>query len=167
MTTPARLRRTELQEKIDTDDPRAGVDAAGFLWDAIAGAGTAGQSNLALLEVLRSTWPDMRQGEAVDYLTMWVEHACTVLAIYPHPQPPTGSGLDWYVTPDNYIKAEPRTVLVQVAAPISLDNLAAALSLASRENFRRHGKTGELTSACVEISEDVVTIYDRPHGKTS
>lgn len=166
LPTPGQQHLAELDQKIATSHSHVVIGTAEFLWDAIAGAGTAGQSTLALLKLIRGTWPDMRQGEAIDYLTRWIEHARTVGAIHPHPQPPAGTGLDWYVSPVNHIKAGPRIALVQVATPISLNNLAAALNQACQENTRRGGLFGELTNECMEFGDGVVIIYNQPR-KTS
>lgn len=158
---PGRQRRVELDQRIATGEPRAAVDHAGFLWDAIAGAGTVGQSTLALLELLRTTWPEMSQGEAIDYLTAWIEHATDVCAIYPHQQPPSGA-LDWYVTPENFVRAAPRTVLVQVAQPVGLLQLAEIMTAAWKEAVRRGLPKDTLTSACLAITDQYIRVYDRP-----
>lgn len=156
-TSPAQQRLNDLRERI-----RGGLDdgePAAFLLDAIRDAGTAGQSVIALLELVRQRWPDFTQAQAIDYLTTWIGNAQRVQQIFDHPQPPN-SRVGWYVTFDNYIAAPP-AVLARMALPVGLENLAAMLTTAAREHVRRGGRPGTLTTEHLEFSDGHVTVHDR------
>ncbi len=163
--TSGQQRRHDLERLIAAGHSQASVAAAGFVRDAVIDAGLVGQSTTALLELLCATWPDMNQGEAIDYLTLWLERAVDAHAIYPHPRPPD-TKTDWYISPDGFdvvhASAQCRTLLIQVAHPVGLVQLTQILTSAYQEAVRRAPAGDTLTSACVEITPEYVRVYDRP-----